>query len=219
MRHLAILLLGLFLVSPAFGDLRTAGPAHDDPLSVHAEWDFSKTVGDPGVIQPTRFLVGPAKKDYKYLSTFDTRVEGVGQYSSEHSGFAFESFEIHMANWIDREPWKDAYVFLSGYVDPSVTNGWSSHDKWNIVADPIEKVDKLESTFDAEDGMFESGAKFRIWPNPDWEIFSLANIPDGVVIQYIGVRTISIPEPSSLVLAGLGAVLAGGFVLVRRRRQ
>jgi hypothetical protein len=59
---------------------------------------------------------------------------------------------------------------------------------------------------------------YIIEPNPEWEYFDVA-LPKGMTLQQIVVDTISIPEPSTLLLAAIGMVFVGAWGRGRRLKR
>lgn len=216
-----LLLLTLVVITPAaFADdwnpPSYRGPSYrGEELSVHATWNDLNWKSGEISQQPI----------FRFPDSMES-VEGSNGRFNEDVPPAFvhlfgQSMSLGLSNFIDQEPLKKARIQLAGSWDKQPW--WPTDENWGISGDPVEdwQVSGFAVNFsgNADSGLFQASTDFEIWPNPDWEVFSLSDIPAGVSIDQIVVDTISIPEPSTLTLAGLGTLLMGVYVLRRRRRS
>jgi len=65
-----------------------------------------------------------------------------------------------------------------------------------------------------DDGWYKLSVHWRIYPNPENETIFLSIRDSGADIDYITVSTVCVPEPASLCLLGLGALVS---VISRKR--
>ena len=188
------------------------------PLSVEVEWDFETTPQGAGGLDPDSFnAVGGSNGET--LWGYYTHIDYAGEYVSDPDGqgpkgggYAFSGFVIHLDNWIDNELYKDIRVQLTGYM----SNGGEAKsliDPYNLGLDmsasPMNDWGVTGSyyAYDASTDITYASFDFRIWPNPDNEDIWFNTVPQGVVIDQVYVDTISIPEPASLCLLGLGGLM------------
>jgi len=229
MKNLAILLLVLFLITPAaYAEDWNPPPWRGDDLSAKAQWQFEG--GDEAVfapISPTQPVAwwpesgNVPERNASWNDSSPTLLVPVNA-TRKAGGISFGGMHIVMANWLDDEPLKLVRIQIGGIYEPADDPGvWWEAWQVSAASEELEDWDVLGSEQQSQSSAntFNVSTDLLIRPNPDWEIFSLDGIPDNVVIDQLIVDTVSIPEPSSFALAGVGALLVGAFVLVRRRRS
>ena len=219
----AALIMVLFSADRAEADDFNPPVWRGDPLTVEAEWDFWGPVTTG--ISPDGIYNTVGGSGGETLSTYWTHIDGTGPWVADPdgsgpkgAGWAFSGFVIHLANWIDIEPYKDIRLQLTGYMSnggevtffadpqPDITSSSPPLDAWMM-------TDSGSSYDDAQD-ITRAWYDFRLWPNPDKEDIWFNVVPAGVIIDQVYVDTISTPEPTTIVLLGLG-----GLLLRRRKSQ
>ena len=214
MRYMAILLLGLMAASPAMASAPPDCPEcppdwRGGPLSLHAEWNGLGWSAGPGSFQ---FLT----PDLTWPKDAPPNGEVPNDDSLAYGLFQDNSMLIQLPNWIDREPLKIMRIHLFGDFEIAGDPWWR---KWDLLAPTDAVLDGLGVYGSAAtNDCVYAYADLHIRPNPDWELIRLADVPADTVINRIVVDTISIPEPSTLTLAGLGTLFIGFFMIRRRRR-
>jgi hypothetical protein len=233
MRHLlaTLCVTCLFAVSAGADDFYPP-PWRGQPLSVEAEWDFEFGNPDPpppstGLV-PSFFNSVPGSGS-ETLSDYYTHIDGTGTYvpdpdgtGPKGAGFNFTGFAVHVANWIDDEPYKDIRIQVTGYLleggeDPGSPPDWELVSGQGSTWDPTGPVtwNLTGSGYDRdpETGIIQTWNDYHMMPNPDYETFELTGILPGIVIDQIYVDTVSAPEPTTV-----GVLALGGLALIRRRR-
>jgi hypothetical protein len=183
------------------------------PLSATAAWDFVSATNpaapdDPGVpvILPSNTSAAAMAINLQWTTDFGGKVHD-GWYAPGENG----QLVIDMPNWIDEQPVKYLRIQMT-YDGP---NGASTptmdivgHDPQGCLTTFIGQVDEVRP-----DGQQYTISMWKIIPNPDSEQITVT-IPAGLFIDEIVVDTISIPEPATMALVGLGVL-----GLLRRRRK
>lgn len=223
--------IGMFLIAamalsilPAAAD-NFAPPLYvGDPLSYHAEWEFTNgPLPAGGIPADSESDGGPKGGEFLY-DQFGTHIDldgdgwvwdpadgDGGMVLTNRSG----SFGINTINWVDEEPEKFIRVQIT-YIGqaPTVTgaNGYeydlyhgggpNTTDLGFWPADPTVNWDANHLYND-----------IYMQPNPDWEQIEVL-VPQGTIIDEIVVDSISIPEPSAIVMVLLSG---GGIFFVRRK--
>jgi hypothetical protein len=193
-------------------------PWRGGPLSTVAEWDFltpSSGVADGQSVTP---VVGNSGGTPQASAgdglTWGTFFDGNGGWSGGETG-GIMTFTI--PNWIDEEPLKLISIQLTyqrGQGEVFVSD-ITANDPLGI--DGIVNTDVDETSIDPPTAaLFHRVETWEIRPNPDNEII-FVTIPPGSILGQAVIDTISIPEPSSLVLVALGMACAGAAVWRRRR--
>lgn len=213
MRSLAALILGLVAAAPVTANYYEPDSS-GTPLAVHAEWqdlDWTASTSDFNFLfaEPNDVQVSP-----------DSPV-GNAEFNDQAGAYALfqdDWMMFQLPNWIDEEPLKKMRIRLRG--DFTTSGDWWQN--WELKAAADSAHPDIEPELGPiEGGVGENGwvyADLEIRPNPDWELLRLFDIPDGTYVNTMTVDTVSIPEPGTLTLAGLGTLLIGFFVIRRRRR-
>ena len=186
--------------------LLSAGPAsavlldpsyRGDPNSVHAIFDWvSHTQAD---WETTLFETGPS--NFPLNPTVPLATD---------SG---TNTTIILPNFIDPLPLKLMRIQL--FFDGAVSGDLIGYDL--VAFDPQPTSWQIVDGSGPEDSNFH-WVDIEIWPNPDWEEIIIYGNTGGNVIPgnllRIEIDTVSVPEPATLSLLGLGGLLA----LLRRKR-
>lgn len=186
------------------------------PLSATAAWDFLTNTNpaapdDPAVqaiLPPGTSASAMASTSMQWTDSFQ-----LGGHEGWYVpvGSANGQIVINMPNWIDEEPVKYLRLQMT-YNGPDQ----ASTPTVNIVGtDPqgclttfIGQIDEVTPL-----GQQYSISMWKIVPNPDSERI-IITIPTGLFVDEIVVDTISIPEPATMALMGLGVL-----GLLRRRKK
>lgn len=221
MRKILVLLAVCLFVSGsmAFGDDLYPPPWRGDPLSYLVEWD--SFVGD-GSAPDSESSVDdndPATFLYHAFSThidFDGEGWVAGNGSISNPG-RDGSFACNVVNWVDWEPEKWLRIQIA--YTPSVGGAPSIIDVLGNGADPpngsgagIIYDSAFLNRYDEGNYFYED---WIIMPNPDWEQIQVF-VPMGTSVDQIVIDTVSLPEPSTLVLMCIGAF--GLLLNIRRGR-
>lgn len=209
----------MFLEAAQADDLQPP-PWRGGALSTVAEWDFLT----PGAGAPDGTSIAPVVGDSGGVplaipgsginwSPFD----GTGAWTGATFGGTL-GFEI--PNWIDQEPIK--YLQIQMTFDRG-TFGLSPFVFQMNAFDPqgilnISQTSAFEFAIPNAGGLFQRIEQWEIRPNPDNEYFVIA-IPDGVSLSQVVVDTISVPEPSTIVLGVLGTLSLITIAWRRRTRR
>ncbi len=138
---------------------------------------------------------------------------GVACLSTANNGNTLDFF---IPNFVDPLPIKHVRVQTmferSALGDPAI--GITGFDPFSNVQSQLvssvfttEVIGQITYTFGIQDWILR--------PNPDWEIIHIDNA-NGSSLREVRIDTISVPEPSSLWLAGLAL---SGLLLPRTRKQ
>ncbi len=192
-------------------------PWRGGALSTVAEWDFLT----PGAGPPDGTSVTPVVGDAGGVplaipgsginwSPFD----GTGAWTGAMFGGTL-GFEI--PNWIDQEPIKYLQIQMTYDRGPLGLSPFvlemNAFDPAGIL--DISLTGAVEFAIPNASGLFQRIEQWEIRPNPDNEYFVIA-IPDGVSLSQVVVDTISVPEPSTIVLGVLGAL---SLITIASRRR
>lgn len=193
-------------------------PWRGGPLSTVAEWDFlTPSAGPPDGTSVTPVIGNSggqplAVPDITTLNWIP--FDGTGAWTAPIPGGGAIGFEI--PNWIDLEPIKFLQIQMT-YV-PGPTGQGPFTQNWNAF-DP-NGITSILQTSANDTGIPGTNLWYRIeqWeirPNPDFEFFQVF-IPGGVILSQVVVDSISVPEPSTLVL---GSMAVAALAIVARRRR
>lgn len=197
-------------------------PWRGDPLTTAAEWEFltnttslnpdgndvTLVTGD-GLLgtDPVATIIGNMTWD-----PFD----GDGAWISTGLPGEFGYIELIIPNWIDDEPVK--YLQIQMTVQPG---GGTPFVDTIVPADSAEPIagvfltNVIQVPILGPNGLEQRTEYWEIYPNPDSEVITIA-VPTDSLVDEIVVDTLSVPEPSSFVLA-IGALIA--LVVVGRWRR
>ena len=217
MKRIGVFLIVVLAMSvlPTAADIFAPPDYVGDPLSYHAGWEFSVDPGsDLDIPADLESNGGPKTTEFLY-DQFPTRIifgqgdgwrwdpaDGDGGMVSDVGG----RIEVEVVNWVDQEPEKFIRVQLTysgeapvvlgaeGFMDPDVSIGY-------FEAAPSNLVDANHLYSD-----------IHLHPNPDWESISI-RVPSGTILDEVVVDTVSIPEPSAIIMI---LASAGGLLFVRR---
>lgn len=211
-----------FAANRAQADDFNPPPWRGDPLSVEAAWDFEAGIT---MSYPPDYFNTVGGSQGEVLDPYWTHIDGTGSSVPDPDGPEgpkgagvdyWGGFVIHLANWVDNEPYKDIRLQLTGYLleGPGPIAEWCE-PQFDVWASPLDswKVTDGGMFCDPVTDITQAWYDIRIWPNPDKEDITFGPAP-GIVIDQIYVDTISIPEPSS---AFLIALVGGLGVFIRRK--
>lgn len=196
-------------------------PWRNDPLttphSYLAKFEVENYPG--GLVGPDIEMIGPSSP-YQLDPTRPTLEEVGNQGPLE--------YQVILPNFIDPLPIKRVRVQFSWYPgDPDPTTNPSFPGNATVQnISPMDStgaatfakvyespIDIFPDPLDPQRNIAYKYEDYHIWPNPDWEIFDVAYF-DGDP-RWLIIDTISIPEPSTILLVG---GLVGLAFVVRRRR-
>lgn len=227
---MAVTLLTLTL--PAVADNFAPPDYVGDPLSYHAEWEFTNGPIPPA--PPALFIPdggesngGPLTNEFLYDQLGGTHIDldgpgwiwdpadgDGGMVNPDRPG----QFVINTINWVDEMPEKFIRVQIT-YIGqaPTVLGAYGFSYNLYHPTYPGEPLDTTEHGFfpAAPPVIVDPAHLYQdIWmePNPDWEQI-VVDVPLGTIIDEIVVDSISIPEPTTMSLLALG-----GLALLRKRR-
>ena len=216
--------IGVFLIAAmALGVLSAvadnfAPPEYvGNPLSYHAEWEFaSNPFPTDGIPRDSESDGGPKNGEYLYSLAggthidFDDSSDWVWNIADGNGGIVntnrAASFAINTINWVDDEPDKSIRVQITYQGQAPTVVGATGYEGANSFGPfaPYSTVN-WDSTHLYSD--------IAMQPNPDWEQIEVF-VPMGTVVDEIVVDSISIPEPSVIVMVLMSG---GGLFFVRRK--
>ncbi len=189
------------------------------PLTTVAQWEFlNPNIGTPDGPIPT--VVGDGGGTPYYATTGELNWDPVFDGSwigGDHGGH----LNFYIPNWIDEEPWKWLQVQITYRPDPEYptfppyVTQLTANDPMGISG--INQVSATNILINPTDNLWHRTELWQIFPNPNSEQFLIAIFPDVVVAQVV-VDSWSVPEPGTMSLAGLGAIMLGYRAWRRRKR-
>jgi hypothetical protein len=215
---LGVCLLSIFFLQTASGDDLSPPPWRGGPLSTVAEWDFLTAnagppdgtsivpvIGDSGGVPLA--IPGPGIA----WDPFD----GTGAWIGQTGG---GTMRFELPNWIDTEPIKFIQIQMTFQPNPSLPfPGVTQMSAFDPLGVAIAQTNVQEFPIPGStNGMWQRIEEWRIWPNPDSEFFQITILPD-IALSQVVVDTISVPEPSSAILAALGLVVLAAWGWRRKR--
>ncbi len=223
--------IGMFLIAamalgviPAMADNFAPPDYVGDPLSYHAEWEFANGPLPTGEIYPDSESNGGPKNGEFLYDRFDTHIDPDGSDWSwdpaDGDGGMVNtnrnaSFAINTINWVDEEPDKSLRIQVTYIGQAPTVTGANGYQFDPYHGGPTNTTDfgffQADATVDVDQSHLYNDIAMQ--PNPDWEQI-VVNVPQGTVIDEVVVDSISIPEPSVLVLV---LAVGGGLAFVRRR--
>lgn len=225
MAALALLVFGISAMASADDLLPPAW--RGQPLSVEAHWEFDYLGIPPDPMPADSFATGGPKAgevlhaqqavakifdmtNMTYDPTLNGPLDG-GWIAGPEDGF----IDFSLPNWIDLEPLKRVYIQLS-YVN---LGGNTSPSVELIEAFDLETFPGTSyQGFPAGGGAIDDNHLYDKWliePNPDWEIIKV-RVPANMGLFETVIDTISIPEPATTSLLGIGLIL---LLIPERRRR
>ena len=225
--------IGMFLIAsmalsiiPAMADNFAPPDYVGDPLSYHAEWEFS-TLPSGDIAADSESNGGPKNNEFLYDLLGGSHIDLDGSDwnwdpADGDGGIANTnrnaSFAINAINWVDEEPDKSIRIQITyiGQQAPTVSgaNGYWYND-YHGLTPPTSTTDlgffPADATVNVDPNHLFNDIEMQ--PNPDWEQI-VVNVPQGTVVDEVVLDSISIPEPRVLVLL---LAVGGGIAFVRRR--
>ncbi len=214
--------IGLFLIAviafsilPAMADNFAPPEYAGDPLSYHAQWEFD-TDPFPDLLPYIVADGGSNTTETLYSGPEVTKIwTNAPNWTWEDGGIVNNTrdatLEIDVINWVDTEPEKFIRVQLthssvsSGFLPPVVVGvrGYKGGTTYGL----------FEPHSGGVGNSTQSYSDITMQPNPDWETIEIF-VPMGTRIDEIVIDTISIPEPSVIVMVLMSG---GGLFFVRRK--
>jgi hypothetical protein len=183
------------------------------PRAITAEWEFLTPDNPLGPDGPLTNVTTKGSGSVPSLASIVGSPAGFGWVVGDGDGgwYFTDGGSIHFTldNILDHEPIK--HIWLQVTHTPGLGLG----------LDPLAPINLgATGAFPGPVSMLPHGPGSTIFywdmfPNPPWEEFRLVAIGNGVIDQVL-IDTISIPEPSSFVLCGIGLV---SLALILRRRR
>jgi hypothetical protein len=191
---LAALAVALF-TGVALADDLTPPPYRGNPLSVQAEWQLL-----PG----TNFLNLTASNWVD--DTDPTTTLHPLPFSTPVQPNA-DAYQFQLPNWIDQMPVKYMRVQLTwqGNLLPPVSIASQALDGINTVIGTITYVSPLQ--VDASGIKAYQYYDFKFMPNPDFERINIQMAPNSLLTQVVVDTVSTVPEPATLALIGIGAMI------------
>ncbi|MFG0244264.1 MAG: MYXO-CTERM sorting domain-containing protein [Phycisphaerales bacterium JB054] len=198
--------------TPALADDFAPPGYRGDPLSVQAEWEFSRPFDSVDIFPEFFNAVGGQGT---LFDGFTTKAElsstsewlwvdgdGDGGITPTNPDGALLSFKVQ--NWIDLEIEKLLRIQVTHQGAPPNIVGMTGF----VGNDPFDGV-FVGGAFVDDEHFYED---WSIAPNPWWEFIEVI-VPFGTVLDEVVIDTVSLPTPGTASLAALA-----GLVALRRRR-
>jgi hypothetical protein len=215
---LCVCLLSCSAAQFACGDDLVPPPWRGGLLSTVAEWDFQTPGAGPPdgtSVVPVIGNSGGTPLAIPGLGINWDPFDGTGAWIGQGPSGGTIGFEI--PNWIDTEPIKFIQIQMTFQPNPVIPfPGVTQMTASDPLGVAIAQTGVVEFPIPGVNGMWQRIEQWEIRPNPDNEFFVITIPPDTVLSQVV-VDTISVPEPSSAILAALG--LIGLAAWGRRRRK
>ena len=188
-------------------------------------WEFNYDPDPPGSIENYYEPDGPAPGGQPPLpSTHVVVFPGDPQWMEFDTVHGSNRYGIWgLSGWIDvvvdnHEPpneFKWVWVQLTWASDSAVAGAVPTLTNLNPAADPAWPV-TLTDEIDWGDGWYTSTYQWRIYPNPEYEEFTIgwdSSAGQATIVGQLIIDTWCIPEPATLAL-----LLAAGLFVMRHRR-
>lgn len=196
------------------------------PLSVEAEWDFMSPPANWYDIPPDYFnAIGGYNRETLYdgfsthlevtTPSFGTWMQDPFEFARQDGGITpgqnGDYLTLSMQNWVDQMPYKDVRIQItSWWLNP--IGAQPVFDQIDVAGNPLWDWEITGGGYmpvgqGLNDSKDYTWIDLRLWPNPDWEKITFF-VPAGLVIDQIRIDTVSIPEPLTLALLGVGGLLA-----------
>ena len=141
--------------------------------------------------------------------------DGSGAWIGQAPNGGKIGFEI--PNWIDTEPIKFIQIQMTYSPNPTIPfPGVTLMNASDPLGVAIAQTGVQDFPLGGGTALFQRIEQWEIRPNPDNEYFEITIPPDTVLSQVV-VDTISVPEPSSAILAALGLIGLAAWGWRRKR--
>lgn len=216
-RTIGLGLIGLVCMAAAASADDLSPPPWDrsDPYAVTAHWEFNT----PDMSLPpdgplTNLTNGGGAQTLLTLLPMEPGMEPIYQEGAWYFPY-FTSMDIVVDNVIDDYPVKHLqiqYTYVSGAFGAPGAYWIEAYDPTGEVT--YVYVGTTEWQIPGTN-QWQHVATYDLFPNPDYEVIHI-DLYEGTLLSQVIVDTISVPEPATLALVGLGVA---GLVARRRRSK
>lgn len=213
MKRVCLFLVAIiaFTVLPVMADDFAPPSYRGDPLSYRADWEFD-TNPFPDFLPDLVSDGGPKTTEILYPGPERTEIRPIGvDWTWENGGIVNPlhdaTLEIDVINWVDTEPEKFVRIQLTYSGGPAPTVLGAVGYEGGTTYGPFVPY----STVDVD--LIHRYSDITMQPNPDWETIEIF-VPQGTSIDEIVIDTVSIPEPSVIVMIFM---MGGGLIFIRRK--
>jgi hypothetical protein len=197
MKRIVSVLLVLCLAAPVLATPSMGWWTEGAVGSTHAFWDFT-----PGYVTPIptdgysatpEQVFSPDPLNVVATIAPGSTWDGISRFVSN----TYISVNLEIPNYLDRNMYKEIWVDIGqNVVNPADIS---------LAATPTD----IPFMFALLPGQGDAEFGVRIWPNPEFEKIGFMIFAAGapVVLDYVHVDTICVPEPATIALLGLGVLL------------
>ncbi len=215
--NLATVGLALAMTGAVHADDFAPPEFRGDNLSVQAEWEFNDGGANPS--DPSFYNQVPGENNEQVSDdtlrtasmtnmTWSNGPDNDGRWTADANG---GNITFDLTNWVDSMSLKQISVQTT--FGPDVEGTEDNPFVWQITAVdneigtvPQENINyQFTEAYPAPEGLGYLQEMWQIEPNPDYEQIVLS-VPEGTFVDQVMIDTVSLPEPASLALFGMGAL-------------